>query len=352
MAFDTPDLRTLNTQAETAIEAELPGKNARLRRTNLNVLARVQAMFVHGLYGFVREFLSQCLPWSRGFLLRQWAEIWGVFAIAREFATGQITCTGTDDSVIEADTLLQAADGREYATVAEATIAGGVATVDVVAVVAGAAGNLAAASALSFVTTVDGVAAEAVVAVGGLTGGRDDELNDSLYGRFTQRVQNPAHGGNDEDYKGWVKEVVGDTRVWVYSGLDGVDTVQVYFVLDDNDVSIIPDAPTVAEVLAYIYEPGRKPIAATVGVYAPTPKVVDFTIEAVPDTVAVRTAIETELRDLFTRESELGGALIWSRMNEAISLAEGETDHTMTVPAANVVCLPNEIAVVGAFTWI
>lgn len=352
MAFDTPDLRTLRTRAEDDIEAELPGTNARLRRSNLNVLAKVMAMMAHGMYGFLRKFLDQCLPWSKGFLLRQWAEIWGVFQIARTFAQGPVTFTGTDGSVIAADTLLQASDGREYTTLAEVTIAGGVATTDVQAVEAGAAGKLDAGAALTLVDTIAGVAPAVTVAAGGIAGGRDDETPDSLYGRFTQRVQNPAHGGNDEDYKGWVKDVVGDTRVWVYGGLDGDDTVQVFFVLDDDPVSIIPDAPTVAQVAAYITDPARKPVAASVGVYAPTPRVIDFTIAAVPNTADVRAAIQTELADLFRRESDLGGTIPLSHFNEAISLAEGETDHNMPVPAAPVACATNEIAVLGVITWI
>jgi hypothetical protein len=45
MAFETPDLRTLITRAEADIEGELPGATARLRRSNLNVLARTGRYF-------------------------------------------------------------------------------------------------------------------------------------------------------------------------------------------------------------------------------------------------------------------------------------------------------------------
>jgi uncharacterized phage protein gp47/JayE len=351
MAFNTPDLRTLKDRAESHIEAELPGENARLRRSNLNVLAKVMAMIAHGMYGFIREFLSQCLPWTKGFLLRQWAEIWNIFTIAATQAQGAITFTGTNGTPIAAGSLLQATDGREYTTLSAVAIAAGVATVDVVAVVAGTAGNLAAGTVLTLVNTIGGVNSDATVGAGGVTGGLADESPDSLYSRFVQRVRNPAHGGNDEDYKGWAREVLGVTRVWVYGGLDGADTVQVFFVRDGDPV-IIPNGAAVAAVQAYINAPGRKPVAASVGVYAPVAKVVNFSIAAVPNTAAVKAAIETALRDLITREADLAGTLLLSHLNEAISLAAGESDHVMSVPAANVVCASNEICTFGAITWL
>ncbi|MFX6040693.1 baseplate J/gp47 family protein, partial [Acinetobacter baumannii] len=80
-------------------------------------------------------------------------------------------------------------------------------------------------------------------------------------------VQKPAHGGNADDYVTWVKESgVGATKVWVRSGLDGLDTVQVFFICENNADSIIPSPALVAQALAYIQEPSRKPVAASVGV--------------------------------------------------------------------------------------
>ncbi|TCS35805.1 putative phage protein gp47/JayE [Paucimonas lemoignei] len=351
MAFELPDLRTLISRAQADIEAELPGTNARLRRSNLNVLARVMAGMARGMYAFIREFISQCLPWSRGFLLRQWAEVWGVMQLPATAATGRVTLTGTNGSVIEADTLLQAADGREYATQAEVTIAAGVALATVVAVVPGAAGNLPPATELSLVNPIAGVASTATVDGTGVTGGTDAEDMDSLYARYLQRVQNPAHGGSVADYITWAREVPGVTRVWVYGGLDGDATVQVYFVRDNDDVSIIPDAAAVAAVQAHINSQEIKPVAASVGVYAPTSKVVNYTIKLTPDTAATRAAVTAELQDLYAREATLGGTMLKSHMDEAISLAEGETDHVLVAPTANVTALLNEIPVLGTITF-
>jgi len=349
--FDIPPLRQLIADAETDIEAELPGRNARLRRSNLNVLARVKAGFAHGMFGYIREFLRQCLPWCKGFLLRQWAEIWGIYQNAATPASGFVIFGGLNDSFIAADTRLQADDDREYTTVTDARISNLSVVVQVEAVVAGLAGNLAAGTTLKLVNTVDGVNGSAVVGADGLRNGTDDETIANLYARFLQRVQSPAHGGNDDDYKNWAREVPGVTRVWVYGGLDGLDTVQVFFVRDDDPAGIIPDAQAVATVAAYIKASNRKPVQASVGIYAPLPKTIDFHIKAVPNTPAVRAAISAELNDLISREGDLGGTLLLTHINESISLAAGETDHILYTPDASVVCLPNQIHAMGVITW-
>lgn len=350
MAFETPDLRSLISKTQADIEAELPGTNARLRRSNLNVLGRIMAGLAHGQYGFIREFLSQCLPWSKGFLLRQWSEVWNVQARPAEAAERPVTFTGTEASVIAADTRLQTIDGREYATLSDVTIISGTAVVTVVAVEPGAAGNVDAGTVLTLVNPVAGVDADVTVGAGGVTG-VDAESQDSLYARFQQRVQSPPHGGNANDYITWALEVPGVTKAWVYTDLDGEDTIQVYFVRDD-DASPIPEAAEVAAVQAYINDASRKPLTATVNVYAPVAKVIDFTVSVVPNTPAVRAAAEEELKDFIRRAATLGGTVIATQADEAISLAEGETDHNMTVPAANITCLPNEYPVFGAITWI
>ncbi|MGL1418965.1 baseplate J/gp47 family protein, partial [Vibrio parahaemolyticus] len=83
-----------------------------------------------------------------------------------------------------------------YAVVVAGIASGGSVSVQVKAVTAGTAGNLAATSKLTLLTTVEGVTAEGLVGSDGLTGGREQESIDSLWARFLERVQKPAHGGN------------------------------------------------------------------------------------------------------------------------------------------------------------
>lgn len=348
MPFETPDLPTLNNQAASSIEAELPGTDARLRRSNLNVLSRVMAGFVHGVYGYLRRFLEECLPWNRGFLLEMWAGIWKVYRKAAAPAAGKVTFTGANGTLIDLGTEIQTADGRVYETVGAGAIAGDSALVPVMAVVPGTGGNLAAGTQLALINPVAGLAGTATVDAAGVTNGSDIETLDQLYARFLHRVQNPAHGGSVSDYVDWALEVPGVTRVWVAPDFFGLSTVLVLFVRD-GDASNIPDAAAVAQVQAYIDQ--VRPITAHVQVAGPQVKVVDFTIVVSPNTEAVREAVAANLADLFRREADAGATLLLSHVNRDISLAGGEIDHTVYAPVDNVVCAANEMAVLGTITW-
>lgn len=349
MPFETPTLPTLNDQAAASIEAELPGTDARLRRSNLNVLARVMAGFAHGFYGYLRRFLEECLPWSQGFLLEMWAGIWGVYRKAAFPAGGNLVFTGTDGALIDSGTELQSADGQVYETTAGGVIAGGSAIVPVLAVLPGKSGNLASGTLLSLINPVLGLAGSAAVDADGITNGSDIEALDDLYSRFMARVRSPAHGGSAIDYVNWALEVPGVTRAWAVPGWFGVGSVLVLFVRD-GDVSNLPDAAAIALVQAHIDL--LRPVTADVSVAGPVVKTIDFTIAVTPNTSAVRAAVTANLADLFLREADVGAPLLLSHANRDISLASGETDHVLYAPLANVACAANEMAVLGAISWI
>jgi uncharacterized phage protein gp47/JayE len=351
MPFTTPALPDLNDQAATSIEAELPGSDARLRRSNLNVLGRVMAGFAHGFYGYLRRFLEECLPWSQGFLLEMWTGIWGVYRKAAFAAGGNVVFTGTNGALIAAGTALQTADGQVVETTAAAAIAGGVATVAVLAVEPGSAGNVAAGALLSLINPVAGVVATATVDIDGISNGSDIESTDDLYARFLARVRSPAHGGSATDYIAWALEVEGVTRAWVVPNWSGVGSVLVLFVRDGDGVGAnFPNAAAIALVQAHIDL--VRPVTADVTVAAPIAKTVNLMLSVTPNTQAVRDAVAANIVDLFLREADVGASLVLSHINRDISLASGETDHILSAPGANVACAANEMAVLGTITWI
>ena len=350
MPFSRPDLATLINRAEADIETRLPGADARLRRSNLNVLARVHSGAAHGLYGYLEWIARQVIiDTADGDMLERHASIWGVDRKAASPAVGNITVTGTNGAIVPADSTLARSDGAQYTTDAEATISGGTAMIAVTAVEGGQASNASAASSLSFDTPIDGVSATATVAVGGLTGGADIEADTDLRARLLARIQQPPHGGASYDYVAWALEVPGVTRAWVYPAELGLGTVTVRFVRDD-DASPIPDAGEVTAVQDYI--DSVRPVTADVTVVAPIAVPLNFTIDLTPDTAAIRAAVEAELRDLLLRESEPGATILLSHIREAVSLASGENDHILTVPAANVTHAVGEMATFGTITWL
>ena len=163
-------------------------------------------------------------------------------------------------------------------------------------------------------------------------------------------MPSPPHGGAAGDYERWALEVTGVTRAWAVPALYGLGTVGLWFMTDDLTANGIPDAAKVTEVQTYLDT--LRPITAEVTAVAPTPVSLDFTIELTPNTATVQAAVEAALEDLILRESEPGATILLSHIREAISTATGETDHVVTVPAADVTHAAAEIAVFGAITWV
>jgi uncharacterized phage protein gp47/JayE len=350
MPFSRPSLPELIDRAASDLEARLPGTDARLRRSNLAVLARVHAGAVHGLYGYLDWLSKQLMPdTAEAEYLERWAAVWGVDRKAASAAAGLVIVTAAPPLTLPAGTLWQRADGVQFASDLEVAVASAAASIAVTASAAGADGNTAVNTPLTLVSPVAGLSSTALVDTGGLAGGADTEADASLRERLLARIQQPPHGGADFDYIAWALEVPGVTRAWVYPGELGPGSVTVRFVRDE-DVSLIPDAPEVAAVQAYIEN--LRPVTAAVTVAAPVAVPLDLTIAGLdPNLAAVRDAVTAELDDLLRREAEPGGTLLLSHLREAISTAAGEYDHVLAAPAANVLHAVGEIAVLGTITW-
>jgi uncharacterized phage protein gp47/JayE len=163
------------------------------------------------------------------------------------------------------------------------------------------------------------------------------------------RIRTPPSGGGPTDYEDWALEVDGVTRAWENGNETGAGTVALRFAVD-GEASPIPNAAKVSEVQDYIDD--RAPITATVTVSAPVDSPMDPTIAVTPNTAAVKAAVEAELEAFLLRVADTNGTTIFlSQINEAISLAEGETDHTLTVPAADITPSIGDLTSVGTITW-
>lgn len=350
MAFQRPTLTEIIDRTFADLVGRLSLQGALLRRSVVGVLARVLAGASHMLHGHLDWIAKQAIPDTADEWLPRWANIWGISRKQAEFAGGSVTFPGTiNGTALPTGSAIKRSDGAQYTTQADATVASGTVTVTVLADAAGELGNADAATSLTLVFPIAGINSTGAVAVGGIVNGSDLETDDALRVRFLARIKQPPHGGADFDYKAWALEVPGVTRAWVYPLYLGIGTVGVTFVRD-NDASIIPDSPEVAAVQTYI--DARRPVTADVTVFAPIADALNFSIGITPTSAAIQAAIQAELRDLLVREAEPGGTLFLSRINEAISVAAGEFDHTLTLPAADVVSATGHIKIMGTITWL
>lgn len=348
--YSRPALADIVQRVRTDVLSRLSADDL-LRRADAEVYARVLGGVAHGLYGFIDWLSSQVIyDTAEVEFLERWCSIWGITRKAATAATGSATFTVQAGSLIPSGTLLQALDAVQYQTTADATVVGTSATAPITAVVAAAAGNRATGQSLTMVSPIVGV--QSTATAGLLSGGADVEKDDALRARLLARIQNPPQGGSAADYVAWALAVPGVTRAWVYPQELGVGTVTVRFVRDNDGTgaAIIPDSTEVAAVQAYI--DARRPVTAQVTVVAPAAVPLNFTIQGLtPSTAAVQAAVQTELQDMLLRESTPGGTILLSHIRAAISSATGETDFTLTAPAANVTNTTGNMSTMGTITW-
>lgn len=352
MAFFRPLLETLIARNQADIETSIPGSDARLRRSNLNIIAKIISVVAHGLHGHIAFLVEQIFPkTATSQYLYRIASFWlAVPRKAASFATGQVVLTGTNGILIPAGSIVSRSDGIEYDTDADVSIVAGQAIANVSCLTAGQTGNAVASTQLTLSSPIAGINGAALVHSTGISGGADQETDAELSNRVIKRVQNPPHGGSKLDFEQWALEVPGVTRAWPYPNELGAGTLTLRFVRD-NDVSLIPDAGEVATVQAYI-DNLRPTSLKAFNVVAPVAAALNFTINLTPDTAAVRAAVEAELRDLIQRQAVPGGTILLSHIREAISIAAGETDYVMSVPAANVINTTGLITTFGVVTWL
>jgi uncharacterized phage protein gp47/JayE len=349
MPFERPTLPELIDQGATEIESRLPGLLVRVRRSLVGVINRVVAAGLSTLYKYAEYLNRQAWPDTCDpEYLDQHGARWGVSRTNAAAATGTVTFTGVNGALLPAGSQVQRSDGQLYATAADAVIATGFAAVSVAALAPGQAGNAGIGVSLTLASPVAGISATASASTA-LAGGADLEGAEPYRARILARVRQAPHGGADFDYVAWAKEVPGVTRAWVYPKEQGAGTVVVRFVRD-SDASPIPDAGELATVQAHIE--AVRPVTAQLYVLAPIAVPISWTIRLTPDTPAGRQAVAVELAAMIRRDAEPGSTIYKSRADEAVSIAPGEFDHEIQVPAGDVAFGAGQLATMGTITWV
>lgn len=354
MPFARPTLAELITRIRGDLRGRLEIAGPLLRKAMADVIGAVWGGAVHSLYGYL-DWLSRQLfieTAEREALLRR-AKPYGMSPTAAQFASGTVTATGTNGTVIPINTLLRLDAATTYHVTVAQTIAAGTAAVPIAADIAGTASNLIAGAAVSLQSPIAGVNGTMTV-VADITNGVDEESTAEFGARFELRLQEPPEGGAEQDYIGWAEAAPGVTRAWVFPLEQGKGTVVVRFV-NDLAIPIFPDPTAVAVVQSSL--DARRPITVIAIAVAPTQLNVAFTIHIVPDTTDTRAAVVAELTDLFVRLAQPGngagkGTVLLSQIRTAIGVAAGVTDYVLTVPSADVVPGLGQLPTVGTVTWV
>lgn len=350
MTYPIPTLKELINRIGNDVISRR-GTDATLRRSDDAVYTRANAGAFNALYGLAQNLSREINILTAVYTLDDKAGFWLPTDPRREAtaATGTISVTGEIGNKIEAGTeFIGATSGQVYAVVSDVVFDKTDMTVTVEAVEAGAEGNLAAGEMLMIGTPVGTVGMTATS--GGIYGGTDRETDEHLRERILDRIRNPPLGGGDNDYKRWAKEVPGVTRVWVFPMEMGPGTITIRFMRDGDD-NPIPSDTEIKKVYDHIHEVCPVTVQDNLHVVAPVPDYIDLQVAIYPDTDAVKRAVIASMKDFFAREAEPGGTLYLSRLNEAISTATGEYDHTLLVPIKDISMSRGHISMLGKITW-
>ena len=358
MAFNRPTLEQIIDRVRSDIRSELSITTI-LRRSFLGAISRAIAGATHILHGHLVFISRQIFPDQAEdeFLIR-WGAIYGLDRRASTFTQVTISGTGTDGVAILAGTSYQIPSGETFTTDVGVTIAGGMFSVAITSDNPGSQTNLEVGEGVNIAAPIAGVDATAEVS-SVILEGADEETVAAYRERVVARIQEPPSGGTAQDYIGFALTVPGVTRAFVFPGYLGPGTVGLTF-FQDNDNPIIPSQAKVDEVQAAV--DALKPITAQLVTFIPQTLTVDLDIAIRPNTPEVQAAILTELEDLFFREARPTGAfssvgnvfdgrIPLSQINEAISVADGEEDHVLLTPSADIQPANGFTAQLGTITW-
>lgn len=361
--FEIPTLSQLMSDIRRDLGAEYPDA---LQRSDADIFGRALAGALHGVYGYLHGRARQILPSSADEdALLAWHGPFYLSSppLAAVASSGMVRFTGNAGAAVGAGVRLRRDDQVEFAVVEGGIVgAGGYVDLAVQAVVAGYAGDTDADAWLTLLAAVEGVDAQARVRAGGLAGGADAESIESYRQRIIAVRKAGAQTGRAVDWEAWALEVPGVTRAWAAPKLQGPGSVTVYIMRDD-DVAPYPAAVECDAVRAHLEATGTP--WGEIVVVAPVKKPVNFTLRVSPDTPAVRAAVSDALGSVIAAEASpvardlegrtqlpVGGVTLpRSHFTEAISLAPGEFDHVLSLPAADIVCGVGELAELGEITW-
>lgn len=316
---------------------QIPGADIS-QGSDIYVKASVIASAVWGLYQHQAWIARQVFPDSADSdALEHHASIRGLTRRQAATASGTVTLTGTNGTVVNAGLTLKTAEDVYFTTTSGGTIAAGALNVQAEANEGGSSGNIAGATALTIQDPPAGVDSGAT-AQAAFTGGTAVEKDSELLARLLDVIRQPPAGGNANDYKQWTLEVCGVAEAYVYPLRLGLGTVTVVPLVTGTGAARIPQQGLVDDVKDHIDEV-RPVTVKNFQVLAPTAAAQDVTATIkvasgyIFDQVMpwVEEAVEAYMNTLKPLE-----VFYKSKLERIISDVEGVDDRSVTVPAANV----------------
>ena len=256
-------------------------------------------------------------------------------------ASGEVTFTGVDGTVIPVDTVVLA-DQLEFKTLTEVAIVGATATVEVVALSAGEIGNVRAGTIRKLQKSIYGISD--VTNAAPLVGGRDEETDESLKERCDTHMKYPPRAGNTYHYEEWISEIPEVYAVKAFRRWENRATVRCVVVEDKWDhgtTEIVIGQNTTVTVPQY-HAPASPELITRVENYLEQNQLVPFDAD-----VLIQGATAVNLYISFTPVFEEGAERDWVIKNIHGILEEyfvdkvfGESDISYAAVGARIIRSP------------
>lgn len=305
-------------------------------------LLRPTAMVAAELCEYVLPQVVQLIfpEWSYGDFLDAHAQTRGMTRKAATPATGEITITGDENTVIPVGSMFSTASYNSddpsisYETTEAATIpASGSVTVPVECTEPGTEGNTTENTIIlssSVIVGITGVTNEEAV-----SGGTDEETDEALIARIQEydQTQSDSFVGNAADYRRWAMTVDGVGSASVIPATDGTGIVTIVLTDSNGDPASETLCTTVYDYIMSPDDPYSRiaPINAALDVVAPTTTeiAVKATVELTAEAVLadVSAAFLTSLSGYMT-EALSDGEVKITRVAAILSTIEGVNDFS------------------------
>lgn len=377
MPYSRPTLTELRTQIWSDIQTGLGSILAFLQKAVLKILGAALAAMIWGVYGYLDWIAKQAVPWTaEDEYLAGWGALKSTYLKEASATVLSVLFTGAvPGTPINAGTGVSRQDNTLYTVLSSTQVASdGTVTIEVQATVAGSAANCDNGTSMTFTKAIPGVPSTGTVSAT-VTAGADVEQQEAYRTRVMDAYQNPAQGGDQNDYVQWATAIAGVTRAWCQPNGFGAGTVVVYFMMDDaesahagfpqgtNGVSQYDQGPTgtprgvvatgdqLTVANAIVTE---QPVTALVYACAPIENQIGFTISGLSTAgSAVQAAVNSALADVFFRNGEPKGTIDWSDITGAVNSVSGTSGYlitgvTSTVAGVTTSLSPNANITMGA----
>ncbi|MEE8218975.1 MAG: baseplate J/gp47 family protein [Vicinamibacteria bacterium] len=352
MGFERPTIEEVFARIQASYKANLPQTDPFLARATLFGILASQAAAVHELNGRLAGVVRNAFVDTADLdeLLRA-GEIYGEARDAGQGAAGVVRVTGVDGTSIADNLVMLDANGQRFFTAfGPVTIAGGIADLLLGAFEIGKRFNIASGASMDFETPIAGVDVGSGIVRpfggGGFINGRDATPIEVYRASILGRLRLPPQGGtvNDFEQLGFLSQAAVDpdlanwTRVFVKIPAAGSNLIEMWAVddsLDPDGNLIFPAGSQYALAQTFIKDPVRRPMLADVSFTEPAGSGIDPAITLVPNTTVVQDQVKEEIVQLLIREATIAGSITLSHLDEVISRAKGETDHTLTSPVSD-----------------